>query len=319
MNNKAVHTVLGANGAVGQAVINALKEKGVIVKGVSRNGQIEGVITANADLLDAQQTMQVVEGSGVVYLCIGLPYRTRVWATQWEAVMQNVIEACAAYQATLVFLDNIYLYKAPLPVPFDEDTLQQPPSEKGKARKRTTDLMLKAMQEGKIQGVIGRAADFYGPNAVNSPFYISFLERMLEGKSPQALSNPEMKHTYANVVDVGRGLVALAEHEDCYGKAWHLPVGETTTINEMLALFNAELKSEYKLQVLPKVMRKLLSLFIPPLKEISEMMYQFEADYVMSFERFQNRFPDFKVTPYREGVKQMIDSFKERNNVKSNL
>jgi putative NADH-flavin reductase len=64
--------VLGANGAVGQSVINALEGNDVIIKGVSRNGQIEGVISANADLLDAQQSMQVVEGSDIVYLCIGL-------------------------------------------------------------------------------------------------------------------------------------------------------------------------------------------------------------------------------------------------------
>ena len=57
-------------------------------------------------------------------------------------------------------------------------------------------------------------------------------------------------------------------------------------------------------------MRKLLALFISPLKEVGEMMYQFESDYVMSFEKFKTHFPDFKVSTYQEGVKEMVASFK---------
>lgn len=66
-------------------------------------------------------------------------------------------------------------------------------------------------------------------------------------------------------------------------------------------------------------MRKILALFIPMLKEAGEMAYQFNSDYVMSFDKFKRQFPEFKVTPYAQGIREMIRNFKESANQKSNL
>jgi nucleoside-diphosphate-sugar epimerase len=185
--------------------------------------------------------------------------------------MQNVIDACEKASAKLIFLDNIYMYASPLPIPFDEDTHQNPSSRKGKARKHTTDLFLKAIRDNKIEGVIGRLADFYGEASVNSPFYISFLERMLKSKRPQTLNPAEIEHTYADLLDNGRALVVLVLNDDCYGEVWHLPVGEPITTKGMLALFNKKLGSNFKLSVMPTLLKKILPIFIPILKETKEM------------------------------------------------
>lgn len=307
------YTILGSNGSVGRAVLDTLQQKNLPVKTVNRqtNNQ-ENYPQAAADLTNNAQTIEAIAGSKVVYLCIGLPYRTQVWQTQWEIVMSNVIEACQTHQAKLVYLDNMYMYQHPLPVPFDENTPQNPSSTKGKARKRTAQLLLDAISAGKVQGLIGRSADFYGPGATNSHFYIAFLERMLQGKSPQTLTKPKVKHTYAHVQDVGRALVELSLQEDCYGQVWHLPMGKPTTTQEMLDLFNQVLGTNYPLKTLPTLLRKLLTYFNRPLKEAEEMMYQFEQPYEMSFEKFSQRFPDFQVTPYEQGVAQMVTWFKER-------
>ena len=90
--------------------------------------------------------------------------------------MQNVINACIETNATLIFFDNVYMYgPSPLTIPFDENHPQKPSTKKGLARKQTADLLLKAIDENKLKAVIARSADFYGPFAVNSSFYISFL------------------------------------------------------------------------------------------------------------------------------------------------
>lgn len=314
-----LHTILGANGGVGQAVYRELVLENSTYRLVSRNPKQRQKDFFKANLLDKDETEKAVAGSTFVYLCIGLPYRTVVWQTQWEKVMKNVIEACAKHHAKLIYLDNIYMYAAPLPVPFDEKTLQKPISKKGQARKRTTDLMLTAMKTGKIKGVIGRSADFVGAGAVNSSFYIAFLERMLVGKHPQTLTSGDIKHTYANVLDNGRALVALAQCEECYGQVWHLPVGKPITTNEMLVLFNRVLGSDYKLRVLPRMLRKLLTIFVRPLKEVEEMLYQFESEYIMSFDKFKRKFPDFKVATNEESVLQMVEWFKEKDNLNANL
>lgn len=315
-----LHIVLGASGASGLEVMNELQQRNLPVKAVTRHTKIPGMETLKADLKNAEEVKSVVAGASHVYLCVGLPYQSKIWEKDWEVIMSHVIEACAEAGARLIFLDNVYMYgPAPLPVPFDEMTSQVPVSRKGKARKRTADMLLDAVKTGKVKALIGRAADFYGAKAVNSPFYIAFLEKMLEGENPQSLAPAGIKHTYANVADNGRALVELALAEDCYGQVWHLPVGEPITVEAMTALFNEAMNKNFKVQFLPPLVRKLLAIFVKPLKEVGEMMYQFESDYVMSWQKFQNRFPDFKVTPYPLGVKKMVEWFQENPDTTSNL
>ena len=42
------------------------------------------------------------------------------------------------------------------------------------------------------------------------------------------------------------------------------------------------------------------------MKELKEMMYQYNDDYIFKSEKFAKRFPDFKVTSYDDGVKQTV-------------
>lgn len=307
-----LHTVLGASGAVGSAVLQELQQRGLPVRAVTNSSQIEGLENKQANLLNEAETQAALEGSSHIYLCVGLPYKTEVWKRDWESLMKNVIAACVQHQAKLIFLDNIYMYQAPLPLNFDENSPQNPSSEKGKARKKTADLMLNAMANGTLKGLIGRASDFYGKGAVNSSLYAAFLERMLVGKNPMSLTRADRKHTYAYVADLGKALVALALEEDCYGQVWHLPTGDVTSTETMVSHFNKALNSNFKLSVMPGPLRKLLSLFIGPIKEVSEMRYQFENDYVMSWQKFKTRFPEFETTPYPKAVEETVAWFQKQ-------
>lgn len=300
-----IHTVLGANGAIGKAVIKELERRQQTVRRVSTKPT-----WVQANLLKKEDAEKAIQGSGYVYLCIGLAYDSKVWETQWPQIMQNTIEACEKAEAKLIFLDNIYMYASPLPVPFYESTLQNPDSKKGKVRKQTADLMMKAIKDNRIEGLIGRSADFYGEGAVNSPFYQTFLKRMLENKAPLTLVSPTVEHTYANVGDNGRALVELALNDDCYGEVWHLPVGKPISTNGMLELFNRKLESDFKVSVMPGFLKNTLSLFVPILKETKEMEYQFKQKYVMSDLKFRKRFKGFKVTSYQSGVNRMVESFR---------
>lgn len=311
MMNNELHVVLGASGAIGQAVVAELKLKNLKVRAVERRKKIADVETVNADLLDLDQTVKAIKGSTHVYLCIGLPYRSKVWLEEWPRIMENVIAACESVKARLIFLDNVYMYgPVPLKAPFDESHTQYPTSHKGKARKRIAIMLMEAHDAGRVKAVIGRSADFYGPFAVNSPFYISFLERMNEGKNPQSLGRIDVKHTYAYSLDIGRALVALALDEKTYGQVWHLPVSEPVTVKEVVSKFNKVMGTSYKVSMMPRFLLSILSVFIPLLKEAKEMVYQFDYPYMMSYRKFQNHFPDFKATALEDGIKAMVESFK---------
>jgi len=317
---KPLHTVLGASGATGHAVIQELKQRKLPFRTVARSQKEYGGESIAADLMVREHAYSAIEGSSHVYLCVGLPYQAEVWEKGFPLLMDNVISACEKTGARLIYFDNVYMYgPAPLSIPFDEAHSQQPTSRKGKARKATTDLLRKAMKKGRVEALIARSADFYGPKAINSPFYISFLERILEGKRPQSIAVKGVRHTYAYTLDSGRAMVDLALEEDCYGQVWHLPVGPAVTVEEMMTLFNREFETDYKVAFLPTFVRKILGLFIPPLKEAEEMHYQYATPYEMSWEKFRARFPEFEVTSYANGVKEMVADFRGEEKVKANV
>lgn len=304
-----IHTVLGASGATGRAVLNELQNRNLEFKAVTQAQHLDGIKTIQANLLEADDAKKAIKNSTHVYLCVGLPYQSTVWERDFPRLMQNVIDACERENAKLIFLDNVYMYTPPFPVPFDEQAPQNPVSRKGIARKRTADLLVTAMANRKINAVIGRSADFYGDFATNSALYISFLQNILKRKAPQVLGKKDVPHTFAYSGDNGRALVALALNENTYGQVWHLPVGEPITFDEVNGIMNSLLNTKFNIQYLSKPMRKVLSLFIPPIKEVEEMLFQFEQPYVMNFDKFKKQFPDFRVTPYPEGIRNMIESF----------
>jgi nucleoside-diphosphate-sugar epimerase len=312
MNNH-IHTVLGASGATGQAVIKELQNRNLTLNAVERSKKIAGVETIQANLLNANEAIQAIQHSAFVYLCVGLPYQSKIWAKDWPLLMHNVINACEKANAKLIFFDNVYMYgPAPLSVPFDEQHPQSSTTKKGLARKQTADLLLTAIAEKRVKAVIGRSADFYGELAVNSPFYISFLQNMLQGKAPQVLGKKGVPHTYAYSGDNGKALVALALDDSTYGQVWHLPVGVPITFDEVHQMLNQALGTNFTLGYVPKLMRKILSLFIPAITEVEEMLYQFETPYEMNVEKFKKHFPNFQTTPYQDGLNNMVRSFQNK-------
>lgn len=311
---KQLHTVLGGHGAIGRGVISELAYRRIPFRAVERKKDVPGVKTVKADLLDLEQSIQAVKDSTHVYLCVGVPYNAKIWEVQWPLIMKNVITACEKANARLVFLDNIYMYgPTPLSVPFDENHSQNPQAKKGKTRKLITDMVLDAHQSQRIKAVIGRASDFFGPNATNSMFYSIILQRMMKNKPPQWLGKANVKHTYSYTGDVARALVALALDEKTYGQVWHTPVGKPVSIEEIIAIMNRELNTNFKVSIMPEFMFAILSIFIPILGEVKEMLYQFNEEYIMSDKKFKNHFPEFKSTNFEDGIHEMIESFK--NNI----
>jgi len=51
-------------------------------------------------------------------------------------------------------------------------------------------------------------------------------------------------------------------------------------------------------------------LFNPFIKEVVELIYQWEQDYIFDCTKFNARFPNFKTTTLPEGIKEIISEFK---------
>ena len=73
-------------------------------------------------------------------------------------------------------------------------------------------------------------------------------------------------------------------------------------------MLNGILSTDLKPIVLPRPLRPVLTLFVKQLREIKEQLYQFDNPYVMSDQRFRDRYPNFKVTTYEDGLRAMVES-----------
>ena len=302
-----MHTLLGANGIIARELSKALAPSTAAIRQVSRHPHKvnPGDETVTADLLDAVATADAVAGSEVVYLVAGLQYKLAVWQEQWPRVMRNVIDACKRHNARLVFFDNVYAYGLVDGV-MTEETPFNPSSKKGEVRARIATMLLDEMRTGNLQAMIARAADFYGPDAVQSLPHATIFERLKAGKAPQWIGRTDKVHTFTFTPDAGKALALLANSPEAYGQTWHLPTtGESFTGADFVRLACELANQPDRLQAIPRWMMKLLELFIPVLRENEEMMYQLDYDYRFDSSKIEAAY-GLQPTPYREGIRACL-------------
>jgi nucleoside-diphosphate-sugar epimerase len=314
-NSNQLHVILGASGAIGTEIIKDLQSKNLPFRAVERSKSIPLIETVHADISNIEGLKKALIGATHVYCCVGVKYDTKIWQQVWPMIIDNLIEVCAEKNAALIFFDNIYAYgPSPLENPITELHPRSPTSSKGKVRLELEEKLLSAFESGKLKGLIARAADFYGPGATLSMLYNSVLDRMLVGKNPQWLANPDLPHTYTFTPDAARGCVELALDQSSYGQVWHLPTSkEILTSRQIISIFQKKLAMPEQIQVMPRLMYQILALFIPILKELKEMLYQFDNPYIFDSSKFEANYPNFKITSYQEGVNAMVDFYKKPN------
>lgn len=302
----ALQTILGAGGTIGTDLARILPEYADRVRLVSRTP--EKVVASNevhaADLTDARQVIAAVEGSEVVYLVAGLPYKTKVWRAIWPTIMRNTIDACKAHGARLVFFDNLYMYDRDCLDQMDESTPIRPTSGKGTVRAEIAQLVMDAHERGDIEALIARSADFYGPGKQQgSVLGLSVFERLAAGKPAQWLMSADHRHSFTYTPDASRATAMLGNAADTHGHVWHLPTAPNPpTGRAWVELVAEQLGAAPKLQVARPVLIAAMGLFVPPLRELREMAYQYDRDYVFLSNKFNRRF-DFEPTPYDAGIR----------------
>lgn len=303
-----MQTILGAGGATGIALAKELKTYTQPIRLVSRN---PARVNADdelfpADLLDASQVEAAVAGSSVVYLTAGLEYNIKVWKRDWPVLMQNVINACLKAKARLVFLDNVYMYAANEIPAMTERSSVNPPSEKGKVRARVQDMLLTAMKKEGLQVLIARSADFYGPDVKNSPLSISVTDEFRKGKKAFWQVDSSKVHSFTYVPDIGKSLALLGNTPDAFGEIWHLPTSsEKLTGKDFIEMIAAEMNVQPRFYIFTRWMMQLLGLFVPILRELKEMAYQYDRNYFFDSSKFEKRF-SYKPVSYAEGIRQTM-------------
>lgn len=298
-----MQTILGANGVIARELSRALSRSADPIRQVSRNPRrvnpTDEVVAA--DLLDPSATAQAVAGSDVVYLVVGLKYDSAVWQEQWPRLMRNVIDACKRSGSRLVFFDNVYAYGRVDGV-MTEETPFNPCSRKGEVRAAIATMLLNEMRAGELQAMIVRSADFYGPGATQSFLDATVFKRLKAKKNPQWIGKPKAVHTFTFTPDAGGAVAVLGQSATAYGQTWHVPTSKEPLSGEDFVRVACELAGRrYALQVAPRLVLRLMGLFMPVLRENEEMMYQFDYDYRFDSTKIERAF-GLTPTSYRQGI-----------------
>lgn len=300
-----MQAILGANGQIGRELAVQLNRDFTSdIRLVSRRPQKvnDTDYLFPADLLDAAQTQRAVEGADIVYLTAGLPIDTRLWVEQWPVIMRNVIDACAVHGAKLVYFDNTYMYPQTA-VPHTEATAFQPYGEKGRVRASIARQLLDAMAQQRVQALIGRAPEFYGPGITQSITNTTVLDPLKAGKKAKVFLRDDTLRTLIYTPDASRAMALLGNTPGAYGQAWHLPCDDQRlTYRQLIELAAAVFEVEADYVVLKRWQLKLAGTFSQRIRETAELLPRYEADNQFISDKFKRRFPDFKVTTYRQGL-----------------
>lgn len=296
-----IHTVLGA-GPVAKATVTALLARGLPVRVVHRSGTFSKqpkVDVVAADIADLAQLIHAFAGSAVVYMCATPAYHR--WAQEFDAMMGNVLKACEATGASLVFADNLYMYQESPHAPLTETTPLQPATRKGVVRAHIAEMVLQANWDGHVKTAIARSSDFFGPGVKNAMLGERFFPLLIAGKTVQWLGNPDMPHTFTYVPDFGEALVELGVDGQGWGEVWHVPSSITCTAREVAAQTVTLLNKPFKISRMGKGMLWMAGLFIPAAKEMVEMLPHFETPYVVDSSKWHSRMHS-RATPWKEAI-----------------
>jgi nucleoside-diphosphate-sugar epimerase len=305
-----MQTVLGAGGDIGTHLAKYLTAYDTKIRLVSRTPKKVNPTDElfACDLTDPTGVMNAVQGSAVVYLVAGLKYDTRVWKTTWPLIMRNVINACKQHHAKLVFFDNIYLYDPAFISHMTEETPINPSSKKGKIRQELVKMIEDEIKKGDLAAIIARAADFYGPGSKASVLTQMVFNNLRKGKKANWFCSVNFKHSFTYTPDAAKGTVMLGNTYDAYNQTWHLPTAPNPlTGNEWINAIATAMDTTPKYMIVNKTMLRVMGLFNTLMKELVEMLYQYDRDYVFDSSKFE-KYYKFQPTAYADGIKTIVNS-----------
>ena len=303
-----MQTILGAGGAVAIELAKELKKYTNEIRLVGRNpkkvNDDDEIFPAN--LLDKKSINDAVADSDIVYLTAGLEYNIKVWRRDWPVIMQNVIDACIANNAKLVFFDNVYMY-APDEIPhMTEESRVAPATEKGKVRAALIKMIFDAIEKRNLTAMVTRSADFYGKNVKTGFLNIGVIDNFKKNKKAFWQSDVNKVHSLTFVPDAAKAFALLGNTPDAYNQVWHLPTSaERWTGKEFINDIARQMNVKPRYYILSKFLISLIGIFSPTLKELKEMQYQNDRDYFFDSSKFEQRF-SFTPTSYEEGIQQSV-------------
>lgn len=302
--------VIGA-GAVGSGVAHRLADAGHHVRVVTRSGSgpvRDGIELIAADATDGTLVGHIAEGAHSVFNCANPPYSK--WASLWPPLQAGLIRASEISGAGLVTMGNLYGAAADSSPMRATDPLD-PPSRKGAIRARMWADASEAHRAGRIRTTEVRASDFFGPGlGATAHLGDRVVPRLLAGKSISMVGRVDQPHSWSYIGDVCDTLVTVALDDRSYGRAWHVPTIEPRTAQEMADAISDHAGVDRRpVKRLPTAALRVAGIFSADVREIPEMLYQFDRPFVIDATETTETF-GLEATPLDAQVAATVASYR---------
>lgn len=274
------HVIIGA-GPVGTALARRLTGEGHRVRVVTRSGTAVGdVETAAVDATDHDALTTAAAGAEVLYNCAN-PGSYPLWEKEWPPLAASILTTAERTGAVLVTMSNLYGY-GPVTAPITRATPVNPSEHKGALRARMWDEARAAHEAGRIRATEARASDFIGPTLpISSGLLAMAADATLKGKAGSAFASPDQPHTWTAIDDVAATLAVLGADERAWGTPWIVPSNPARTVREVLQELHAVPGlNAPRLRVIPRWLLRTGGAFVPMLKELTSVLYQFDAPFI---------------------------------------
>jgi nucleoside-diphosphate-sugar epimerase len=305
------HVVFGT-GQVGHPLVTQLIAQGHDVVAVNRNGgaNFPGAHVVRSDATDPIFTTEVCQGADAVYFCLNAMNYQR-WTEEFPPLQRGVLTGAASANARLVVLDNLYAYGPTQGQPLVETMAANPTSAKAATRAAMTEELLAAHSEGRVEVVIGRASDYFGPGATRSALGETVFGRALAGKTAQVMGDPDQPHSYSYTPDVARAMIELGTAPNTTGQIWHLPVAETRTSRQLIETVYELAGQKPRIMAASRMTLRAIGLLKPEMREYLHTLYQFSEPWVVDDSRFRATFGDL-TTPLDEALATTLAWYADR-------
>ena len=297
------YLVVGA-GPIGRGVARLLVERGERVTLASSSGQgpdVPGAQRLALDAADASRTVPAAHGSAAIFDCTN-PHAYHRWAELWPPMAAGLRIAAERSGAVLVTMGNLYPY-GPVDVPMTEDLPDVATESKGAVRARLWGEALAAHRAGRLRAAEVRASDYAGPGVGDGGHLTRQVAALRQGKPARIIGSADQPHSWTDVRDAARTLVAVADRESAWGRTWHVPSNEPRTQREALTeVAAAGGFPSPRISVAPDALLLVAGLFVPLMREARSVSFQFARPFVMDSTAAQREF-GIAPTPWDEVVR----------------
>ncbi|MFC8039880.1 NAD-dependent epimerase/dehydratase family protein [Paenarthrobacter sp. NPDC057355] len=295
-----MYVVTGA-GPVGYTIAEQLAEQGHRVRVLTRSGSDPEhplVEKKRVDASDPAQLNEAVAGASAIFHCIhGSAYRAAAWAAELPQAEQVVMDAAAAAGAVVVFPESLYSYSEP-----DRIMTEAGPRAASGGKRGIRTSLLNARQAHAANTVSVVAGDFYGPLVKMAHAGERMVTPLLAGKAVQVIGSSRQPHSFTYVPDLAAAMIAAARKPALWNTVLHAPTGPAITQREMAAAYASTAGvAAPKVSAVPGWVLRTAGFFSTDMRELAELLYQFERPFVMDSTESQ-RLLGLEPTPLPEAA-----------------